>query len=340
MITTLKQIFTPDPDGKFGARFAYTLLFLILMGGVFVGWQNAASWRITILLAAACLSLGALVGFLFGIPKILQGVPTPGSTSQYTPNTSLEEISDWLTKIIVGLGLVELKSIPSKVQQISEYVAARIAGSPEQVGSATSMVSSVLIYFPIVGFIGSYLITRMYLANEIRNADAKLNEPSDAMKEVVKNVQESISTIQGKMTELQPPSNEKSLFPAPSASVKGEDNDDPQKGQWGGLDERNSRKLSAEVNAVQGSEGLYSVLLTVQSTDPVNKPLDGAVKFFLHTTFINPTPIIFAKDNKAQVTLTAWGAFTVGAQADDGDTQLELDLADPKWGFPTEFASR
>lgn len=340
MLTSFKQVFDPDPDGKFGARFAYTLLFLILMGGVFVGWQQATSWRLTLLLAAACLSLGCLMGFLFGIPKILQGVPTPGTTSQYMPNTSLEEISDWLTKIIVGLGLVELKSIPSRVQQASEYIATKIASSPEQVGAATSLASSILIYFPIVGFIGSYLITRMYLANEIRNADAKLNEPSDAMKEVVKNVQESISTIQGKMTELQPTSNEKGLFPTAPSSMKGSDNDDPQKGRWGGLEERNSRKLSAEVSPVQGSEGLYTVLLTVQSTNPVSKPLEGAVKFFLHPTFINPTPIIFAKDNKAQVTLTAWGAFTVGAQADDGDTQLELDLADPKWGFPTKFTSR
>jgi hypothetical protein len=340
MATLFKRIFNPDPDQTFSAIFTIVLLGLIILGGVFVGWQDAAPWRITLLLAAACLSLGALVGFLFGIPKILQGTPSSGSTSQYMPNTSLEEISDWLTKIIVGLGLVELKNIPSNIQQTAEYIAGKIASSQSEVGDAISLISSILIYFPIVGFIGSYLITRMYLANEIRNADAKLGEPTDAMKDVVRNIQEAISKIQAKLIAVPPVGTDTSLTETPPPSVKGSENDDPQKGQWGSLDERNSRKLSAEVSPLQGSEGLYTVLLTVQSTDPVNKPLEGAVKFFLHPSFFNSTPIIFAKDNKAQVTLTAWGAFTVGAQADEGDTQLELDLADAKWGFPSDFINR
>jgi len=61
-----------------------------------------------IILALACLSAGFLAGFLFGIPKVLQGDRTAATKTSKgrTPyrqrvNTNLEEISDWLTKIIV-----------------------------------------------------------------------------------------------------------------------------------------------------------------------------------------------------------------------------------------------
>ena len=85
---------------------------------------------------------GGFVGFLFGIPRVLQdgqsgsagphpGVrpeaptnlrlpsgasassPSAGSGFRINVNTNLEQISDWLTKIIVGLGLVELRNMPT-----------------------------------------------------------------------------------------------------------------------------------------------------------------------------------------------------------------------------------
>ena len=59
--------------------------------------------------AAAATAVGAFLGFLFGIPRTLQGNTTPGpdEIADYRPNTNLEQISDWLTKILVGVGLVK-----------------------------------------------------------------------------------------------------------------------------------------------------------------------------------------------------------------------------------------
>src|SRR4051794_37330470 len=62
------------------------------------------------LVAAAAFGIGAIVGFLFSIQRTRRpsdSQPQP----RYLPNTNLEDISDWLTKIIVGLGLVELGKI-------------------------------------------------------------------------------------------------------------------------------------------------------------------------------------------------------------------------------------
>jgi hypothetical protein len=114
--------------------------------------------------------------------------------------------------------------------------------------------------------------------------------------------------------------------------------EDPQKGKWGGEAERNSRKMSATVKE-SAFPGFYVVNITVESTDP-EKPLEGVVKFHLHDTFLNPDPVIAVKDRKAVLKLTkVWGAFTVGAEADNGKTTLELDLAELD-GVPEKFKQR
>lgn len=339
MFQNLKLIFTPNSKDPFGARFTFSLITFIAVGILFIVLQKAAHIYIALLLAAACLVIGTLVGFLFGIPKFLQSnrsQPVLTTTAyQYLPNTNLEEISDWLTKIIVGLGLVQLKSIPLQLQQTSEYIAPKIANSFADTESTITLVNSLIIYFPIVGFIGGYLITRMYLSGAIRKADMGLIDSND-LKEVSKNIQEAFFDVQSAINEIQAKSSheEKSIL-----SLRGNDNNDPQKGQWGGLNERNGRRLSATVKPTAGREDLYDVVLKVDSTNE-NLPLTGAVKFHLHPTFFNSNPIIFVQDGKAELKLVAWGAFTVGAEADNGNTQLELDLADKKWGFPEAFRNQ
>lgn len=114
--------------------------------------------------------------------------------------------------------------------------------------------------------------------------------------------------------------------------------DDPQKGQWGGQDIRNGRQLSAEVKPV-GDE-LFEVRLTVR---PVGNapPIEGDVRFHLHDTFPRQVRTVKAKDGAASLSVVAWGAFTVGAEVrGEPDTYLELDLADPRYGFPKKFALR
>jgi hypothetical protein len=114
--------------------------------------------------------------------------------------------------------------------------------------------------------------------------------------------------------------------------------DDPQKGKWGGLAERNDKILKAKVEP-SAVKGLYEVTLTVESTNP-KSPLKGFVKFHLHNTFRNPDPVIAVQNDKAVLKLTrVYGAFTVGAEADDGQTWLEKDLAEMNEA-PGDFRSR
>jgi hypothetical protein len=114
------------------------------------------------LAAAAPFSLGVLAGFLFGIPKTLQEAPaTNGKPSHRTQtNTNLEQISDWLTKILIGVGLTQLTVLPGKVQDTAEYLADAINSKSPGTGAVVTMI---LVYFAIAGFLWGYLVTRLIL---------------------------------------------------------------------------------------------------------------------------------------------------------------------------------
>lgn len=126
---------------------------------------------------------------------------------------------------------------------------------------------------------------------------------------------------------------------APASPAPGEFPDDPWKGVFGKQSVNGTRELSAEVSPI-GTPGLFRIRLMVRSTHPQRGPLRGAVQFFLHPTFANDRPVVtVGPSGSAELALTAWGAFTVGALADDGRTKLELDLAQLP-SAPSEFKER
>ena len=106
-------------------------------------------------------ALGAFVGFLFGIPRRLQEqARQPADEADdlpYAGNSSLEQISDWLTKIIVGVGLTQLINAPSALGALGGVLGPALGG---YAGSAIFGVFEFL-YFAIGGFFTTYLWTRL-----------------------------------------------------------------------------------------------------------------------------------------------------------------------------------
>lgn len=103
---------------------------------------------IAALIAGSALFVGALVGFLFGIPRTLQGEATDKTKRTYQVNTNLEQISDWLTKIIVGLGLVNLRAVPGLLMEMNIYFAPSLGGGR----SGEIVAGSTVVYFGVLGF--------------------------------------------------------------------------------------------------------------------------------------------------------------------------------------------
>lgn len=116
-----------------------------------------------------------------------------------------------------------------------------------------------------------------------------------------------------------------SKAPGAPATLVAPDPDDPQKGQWGGSPVNNNRELKAKVTSLPGSIPLYRIELEVVSTNTFY-PLTGKVTFHLHPSFAHPTIEVDVVDGKATLSILSYGSFTVGAEADNGLTKLELDL--------------
>jgi len=116
--------------------------------------------------SGAAFFAGTIGGFLFGVPKVESkpvGQTTSSSSSRYTANTNLEDISDWLTKIILGLSLVHVDKIISFVDTVGQGVAAAIGAAQ---GSKVIAISS-MIYGFVCGFITIYAWTNIVLRSDL-----------------------------------------------------------------------------------------------------------------------------------------------------------------------------
>ncbi|PTL78380.1 hypothetical protein [Vitiosangium sp. GDMCC 1.1324] len=150
---------------------------------------------LALLWSMAWFGMGSLLGFLFGIPRVVQGTlpaphaprdptaedPPPTAAASGAPlfydqrvNTNLEQISDWLTKILLGVGLIQIKELPSTVKAIAWYMATGLtastdAGAPP--AQAQGLATAIVLYCGTMGFLGSYVWSRMYIARTFRWAD-------------------------------------------------------------------------------------------------------------------------------------------------------------------------
>lgn len=177
------------------------LLPLLVAGGVALLWRFGvtAATAAALLWATASLTVGGAIGFLFGIPRTRMSeasrsaeptaaagavAATAGSGDSgysFRPNTNLEEVSDWLTKIIVGLGLVNLKDADVVLDRIADNASKAMAAAGQ--AAPYSEASALVVGFSVLGFLGAYLYTRLFLQGAlIRSDKAGLDEAARRIK--------------------------------------------------------------------------------------------------------------------------------------------------------------
>lgn len=186
-----RQHIDPSPlkaevtDSQKALRALLVLLLVGISGVATYGAQSAigedrlVTISIGILIFGGSSFIGGALGFLFGIPRTLQGedpnkkgLPQDKAESSavrtdYIANTNLEQISDWLTKILVGVGLTQIGKIGEIFENLSTFLAKGLSNH----SSSQVFVSAILAYSMIVGFFFGYLWTRLYLAGAMRKAD-------------------------------------------------------------------------------------------------------------------------------------------------------------------------
>lgn len=124
--------------------------FLALMIGVPGRLGLAYLW------AMGCIAAGALIGFLFGVPR----ANPAAATGQFLHNTNVEAVSDWLTKIVVGVSLVNLQTIGGFVDRLAGQLAPALA-------TPTAFATGLISYFFLVGVIQGYILTRMFMPRQL-----------------------------------------------------------------------------------------------------------------------------------------------------------------------------
>ena len=106
--------------------------------------------------------VAAITGLVFGVPRARADFQ-PRDSERYEANSNLEQISDWLTKLLVGAGLVQLTNVPGGLRSLGEFL-----GEDMSVPNSTAFSASAVVYGAGLGFVAGYLWTRLRLARSLR----------------------------------------------------------------------------------------------------------------------------------------------------------------------------
>jgi hypothetical protein len=348
----IKDLFSSDRkyDKSMGLTLTTILMTVGIIGIVLISFASEkyptglslSNLSVSLLFSLASLLSGAFLGFLFGIPRSLQktqSIPSAESqtfntNSSFADNTNLEQISDWLTKIIVGVSLTQMDKLGPNLHSIAQTYASGLYGLGN---TALPFAYAVIIFYSIAGFLYSYLWTRINLKTALNEMDELRGEISQARNDASQARNDASQTV-NELNEVK-----KAQFEREKAKIAKDEKsspdiaeiislskpnppsvfDDPQKGRWGGNALNNKRQLSAIVSAIDDTN--YNVKLIVKTTSE-DAPLVGLVYFFIHDTYDSSVLTVEAFNNEAICEIESYEAFTVGAVCDEGKTKLELDL--------------
>jgi hypothetical protein len=140
--------------------------FMCGMGAIaayaFSGPHPGRVFSVLALVALASWLGGSLLGFLFGIPRFQAADRPEDDQSRVVPNTNLEQISDWLTKIIIGATLVQLNEIAAGVGRLAAAIGKELGST-----AAGSASGAVILFFFFVGFMWGYLWCSLRIFTEM-----------------------------------------------------------------------------------------------------------------------------------------------------------------------------
>ncbi|HYN89390.1 MAG TPA: hypothetical protein VER55_12715, partial [Ardenticatenaceae bacterium] len=131
-----------------------------------------ADLALLLIVGLSALLSGWLRGFLFAIPRsrtvaeTTEG-QTAGRTVTIRPNTNLEEVSDWLTKIIVAVTLVQLGQIPEAGKRLFVAVGNALGGGRGD----TVFAGAVIVTCAVAGFVLGWMVTRIFIGGWMNAAD-------------------------------------------------------------------------------------------------------------------------------------------------------------------------
>jgi hypothetical protein len=164
---------------------AIVLLVAMIVVAVLLGLfsHDGGAGVTSFVLFAAAAAVGAGLGFLFGLPRArvsdLTGdgsseVPAPPAkaSTYYLTNSNLIKVSDWLTTIVIGLGLVNLGKLVPAVRSLSHALEAPLGNAPY----SGAIGVAVLVVGLLAGFILDYLWTSIRVRELLEESERQSEE--------------------------------------------------------------------------------------------------------------------------------------------------------------------
>jgi len=271
-----------DPENDMDKIYGFFIPFLsvaILAAG-WVGWTANATGPV-LLWVFASLAAGGTTGFLFGIPKSgmsskvdsfspvsksLSGSlnhPETDVSPRARPNTNLEEVSDWLTKILVGLTLANLTELKREIGRISLNAAAAIRPHPNE--ADISAATALVVGFALVGFLGVYLYMRLFVQGAMVRSDDQLHQYRSALERA-----ERIDQEESRMPAIASDDSAVAVVPSPASMSAAQEVANAAPPNRPELVLKPLRELAAEYEALRQVQG-YSLNRTRQMTEIVSR---------------------------------------------------------------------
>jgi hypothetical protein len=177
-----------------------------------------AAIGIGVLIVLSSGAVGAVLGFLFALPRILSKDPkeepvgaggaTTGARARFLgSNTNLERVSDWLTTMIIGVGLTQLGQVNSALYDFRVFIADTAKVFPAGCTTACNagalpLVGPMLLIFGFIGgFIALYLFTRLKISSLFQRVEEDLNRLPSTSAAAVKEAASEASLASGGASE-------------------------------------------------------------------------------------------------------------------------------------------
>jgi hypothetical protein len=169
------------------AAAAVVSVLLVLSTDKAGGGKNLGVGITLFVLFAASGAVGGVMGFLFGLPRerlsdqlatpsqdgttAPSGAQTSLASAHYLASSNLNKVSDWLTTIVIGLGLVNLGNVLPALRSLAAALEAPLGGAPYAgaLGIATMLAA----------LIGGFLVLYLYTTIRVRQLLEESERQSD-----------------------------------------------------------------------------------------------------------------------------------------------------------------
>ena len=143
----------------------YLLILASLTAIVLCAWGNQHWFTIistSIVVSVASFLTGVLFGFIFGFPY----------RENEKQNNSFKDVTEWLTKIIIGLGLVELR----KLYHLFHVDVLALSNSLGLGANFSVLFGALIIGYMIKGFLIGYFVTITEIFQRLVSSNIRVRE--------------------------------------------------------------------------------------------------------------------------------------------------------------------